>query len=161
MLSLPWSPCPQVYNEQIYDLLDETGVGSLGQRPALRLKEDSHGRVFVAGLLEVEVGSTEEALGALRRGSRLRQRGETGLNYSSSRSHSIFTLILSCRSGAGGGGMGRAGAAGQLEKDGEEEEEEEGEGGRAEEERLGRLSFVDLAGSERAQRTGNVGVRLK
>ena len=29
------------------------------------------------------------------------------------------------------------------------------------EDRLGRLSFVDLAGSERAQRTGNVGVRLK
>lgn len=27
--------------------------------------------------------------------------------------------------------------------------------------RVGRLSFVDLAGSERANRTGNVGVRLK
>lgn len=27
--------------------------------------------------------------------------------------------------------------------------------------RIGRLSFVDLAGSERANRTGNVGVRLK
>lgn len=35
--------------------------------------------------------------------------------------------------------------------------DEEGGG----EERLGRISFVDLAGSERAQRTGNVGVRLK
>ena len=27
--------------------------------------------------------------------------------------------------------------------------------------RVGRLSFVDLAGSERANRTGNVGARLK
>jgi len=33
--------------------------------------------------------------------------------------------------------------------------DEEGSG------RVGRLSFVDLAGSERANRTGNVGARLK
>ena len=39
-----------------------------------------------------------------------------------------------------------------------ENAEEDVEGG---EERLGRISFVDLAGSERAQRTGNVGMRLK
>jgi len=39
--------------------------------------------------------------------------------------------------------------------------EEAEEGGSSGEERLGRISFVDLAGSERAQRTGNVGVRLK
>jgi hypothetical protein len=43
----------QVYNEQIYDLLDEQGVGALGQRGALKLKEDAVGRVFVAGLSEV------------------------------------------------------------------------------------------------------------
>jgi hypothetical protein len=42
--------------------------------------------------LQVEVGSANEALAVLRRGSRLRQRAETGLNYSSSRSHSIFTV---------------------------------------------------------------------
>ena len=45
--------CVQVYNEQIYDLLDEQGVGPLGQRGALKLKEDALGRVFVAGLSEV------------------------------------------------------------------------------------------------------------
>ncbi len=54
----------QVYNEQIYDLLDEQGVGPLGQRAPLRLKEDSLGRVFVAGLAEVGAGAT-----AGRRGS--------------------------------------------------------------------------------------------
>ena len=50
----------------------------------------------------------------------------------------------------------------------EQSSEEGGGGGGAEEgrgrcgeEKLGRMSFVDLAGSERAQRTGNVGVRLK
>lgn len=46
-------PTKQVYNEQIYDLLDEQGVGPLGHRAALRLKEDALGRVFVAGLSEV------------------------------------------------------------------------------------------------------------
>lgn len=41
---------------------------------------------------QAEVGSADEALALLRRGSRHRQRAETGLNYSSSRSHSIFTV---------------------------------------------------------------------
>lgn len=40
----------------------------------------------------MEVSSASEALDQLRRGSRQRQRAETGLNYSSSRSHSIFTV---------------------------------------------------------------------
>lgn len=43
-------------------------------------------------LPQVEVGSADEALAVLRRGSRQRQRAETGLNYNSSRSHSIFTV---------------------------------------------------------------------
>ena len=43
----------QVYNENIFDLLDEPAPGALGPRPALKLKEDSKGRVFVAGLSEV------------------------------------------------------------------------------------------------------------
>ena len=47
-----------MYNEQIYDLLDEQGVGPLGQRGALKLKEDAVGRVFVAGLSEVRTQST-------------------------------------------------------------------------------------------------------
>ena len=41
-----------MYNESIYDLLEEQPAGALGPRPTLRLKEDAHGRVFVAGLSE-------------------------------------------------------------------------------------------------------------
>lgn len=142
----------------------------------------------------MEVGSADEALALLRRGSRQRQRGETALNYSSSRSHSIFTVrrVLNERSSRpmrgivhtnpsiflGEGhetclssaryGWGaclqvtlyQQGLEGQdSEASGSGEESEEGVAGG--EERLGRISFVDLAGSERAQRTGNVGVRLK
>jgi hypothetical protein len=42
----------QVYNECLYDLLDEASVGGLGPRPRLQVKEDAHSRVFVAGLSE-------------------------------------------------------------------------------------------------------------
>ncbi|KAI3438404.1 hypothetical protein D9Q98_000836 [Chlorella vulgaris] len=142
----------EVYNEQLYDLLEEQPAGSLAHRPSLKLKEDSMGRVFVAGLSEVQVGTAGEALALLRRGSRQRQRAETGLNYSSSRSHSIFTVTLYQQ------GAEREGSPG-VEGYGCRDEEEAGS--EAGEQKLGRIAFVDLAGSERAQRTGNVGVRLK
>ena len=45
----------EVYNEQIYDLLAEDTGALLGHRPALRLKEDSQGRIFVRGLSEVSM----------------------------------------------------------------------------------------------------------
>lgn len=44
-----WS---QVYNDSIFDLLDES-MPALAGRTSLRLKEDASGRVFVAGLSEV------------------------------------------------------------------------------------------------------------
>ena len=133
--------------------------------------------------MQVEVGSADEALALLRRGSRQRQRAETGLNYSSSRSHSIFTVRQ--RGGERQGAWlpgGRRGASTQertvstalplrcpalqvvlyqpavelcAPEEGGDPVQTEGL------EKLGRMSFVDLAGSERAQRTGNVGVRLK
>ena len=134
----------EVYNEQLYDLLDDSAVPLAG-RAALRLKEDAAGRVFVAGLSAAAVGSAAEALAALRRGSRQRQRAETGLNYASSRSHSVFSVALYQGAAADGDVAGDGG----------------GEGGDVAAGQLGRLAFVDLAGSERAQRTGNVGVRLK
>lgn len=142
MLSLRVSLC-EIYNEAIYDLLEEPPGAWPRQRPALRLMEDATGRVTVSGLSEVVVSSTDDALAVLRRGAKHRQRAETGLNYSSSRSHSIFTISL-IRTNAVQGAV-EDGAAPIPAKH----------------ERLGRMAFVDLAGSERAQRTGNVGIRLK
>ena len=143
----------EIYNEAVYDLLEDAPAGFNRQRPQLRLMEDARGRVSVAGLSEVEVTTAEEALGVLRRGARHRQRAETGLNFGSSRSHSIFGIQLV-----------------RKEVVIQEEEEEESEDAvtaaavadsQVKIERLGKISFVDLAGSERAQRTGNVGIRLK
>lgn len=44
--------CFQVYNDSIFDLLDES-MPALAGRTSLRLKEDAAGRIFVAGLSEV------------------------------------------------------------------------------------------------------------
>ena len=45
-------------------------------------------------ILQVAVATAEEALEALRRGSRARQKARTALNGASSRSHSIFTIAV-------------------------------------------------------------------
>ena len=150
----------EIYNEAVYDLLEEAPGGWPRQRPALRLMEDTRGRVVVAGLSETEVASAEDALAVLRRGAKHRQRAETGLNYSSSRSHSIFALSVVRR-------VAPPPTAAAAATPGEESDEAATARAAAfaaaapKVERLGRMSFVDLAGSERAQRTGNVGIRLK
>lgn len=44
----------QVYHESIFDLLEQARKPqAVGPRPALHLKEDTQGRVFVAGLVQV------------------------------------------------------------------------------------------------------------
>ena len=53
--------CAQVYNERIYDLLND-GVPPLEGWKHLELKEDSHGRVFVDGLKEVGGSSNMQSL---------------------------------------------------------------------------------------------------
>lgn len=84
----------EIYNETVYDLLDEHAGAGPGPRPALRLKEDAEGRVFVAGLARLEAASADHALCLLRRGARQRARAETGLNDASSRSHSVFQVCV-------------------------------------------------------------------
>ena len=59
--------------------------------------------------MQVEVAGPEEALEVLRRGARLRQKAATALNYSSSRSHSVFSMLL-CRRPAPAAGAGAAAA---------------------------------------------------
>ena len=168
-LSVAVSFC-EIYNEMVFDLLEEPSGSWPRQRQNLRLMEDSKGRVVVAGLTEKPISSVDDAMATLRRGARHRQRAETGMNYNSSRSHSIFTMHLL-----------RSKTTTETECAKKEEPidvfEEENAVATGEKEigippsnkgnadrnveRLGRMAFVDLAGSERAQRTGNIGIRLK
>ena len=82
----------EIYNERIYDLLDEdTGRG----RTEHTLKEDAKTRrVFVQGLTMKQVESEEEALNLLFMGERNRTTAEHQLNKNSNRSHAVFTVHI-------------------------------------------------------------------
>lgn len=67
-----WISYVEVYNERIFDLLDEKTLEN-GQKEMLKLKEDKSGRVFVKGLKEEFVSSSQEGQAVLQRGYRNRQ----------------------------------------------------------------------------------------
>lgn len=120
----------ELYNEEIMDLLAPDEVSKSmedKQRKPLALMEDGKGGVLVRGLEEEIVYSANEIFSLLERGSSKRRTAETLLNKQSSRSHSIFSIIIHIKeSGLGGE---------ELIK-------------------CGRLNLVDLAGSESISRSG-------
>lgn len=58
------------------------------------VREDINHQMFVHGVNEIEVSSTDEALEAYHYGQKRRRIAQTALNAESSRSHSIFTIRL-------------------------------------------------------------------
>ncbi|CAG8663798.1 3210_t:CDS:2, partial [Scutellospora calospora] len=82
----------ELYNEDLIDLLSESNDEN---KPQLLIREDSKGSIILSGLQEIKVNSVGEVLGHLSRGSLNRQVGVTDMNAKSSRSHAIFTVILS------------------------------------------------------------------
>ena len=118
----------EIYNERIYDLLD-----SGGSARGLNLREALHRGVYVDNLTEECVTSAEQAEALMRTGAHNRRVGSTAMNRESSRSHSVFTIIL------------------------EAQESQEG----MTKTRSARFNLVDLAGSERQKDTGATGDRLK
>jgi hypothetical protein len=96
----------EIYGEDVYDLTNApvpasapTGMPSLFastlpiSRPSLPVREDE-GRVFVQGLREIEVTTTQEAFGILTLGSKNRATAATAMNDSSSRSHAVYSVQL-------------------------------------------------------------------
>ena len=78
-----------------YDLLDTPKMDIVTGKQKLASKilgEDSYRNMYVHGVTEVEVKSTEEALEAFYRGQKQRSVSATLLNLQSSRSHSIFNI---------------------------------------------------------------------
>ncbi|XP_072474317.1 kinesin-like protein KIF7 isoform X4 [Notamacropus eugenii] len=128
----------EVYKEEFRDLL-EVGTASRD----IQLREDDKGNVVLCGVKEVEVEGLDEVLSLLEVGNAARHTGATHINRLSSRSHTIFTVIMEQRRGAGRlprlPSMGPI--SGQLLSS--------------------KFHFVDLAGSERVLKTGNTGERLK
>ncbi|KAK7099081.1 hypothetical protein V1264_003272 [Littorina saxatilis] len=135
----------EIYKEELRDLLDLDT-----QTKDLHVREDDKGNTVIVGAREERVECLDEVMSLLETGSAARHTGSTQMNEHSSRSHSVFTMLI---------GQQWADPDTMAEKrvrdssDGAEEN--------IPHYMFGKFHFVDLAGSERAHRTGNVGDRFK
>ncbi|XP_067446003.1 kinesin-like protein KIF23 isoform X3 [Thunnus thynnus] len=147
----------EIYNNYIYDLLEETQEDVIkpkwngGGTPMRQntdfippqskiLREDQNHNMYVAGCMEVEVKSPEEAFQVFWRGQKKRKVANTRLNRESSRSHSVFIIKL---------------AQAPLDADGDTILQDKNQVS------VSQLCLVDLAGSERTGRTGAEGTRIR
>ncbi|GAB4823122.1 hypothetical protein N2152v2_010168 [Parachlorella kessleri] len=137
----------EVYNEEIRDLL------SKDPKAKLDLRESPERGVYVKGLREFVVKSAAEMAAVLQVGTKNRSVEATLMNQDSSRSHSIFTIIVETVVKADG-----ASAAGSGAPPASPSKPQQQKGGQI---RVGKLNLVDLAGSERQSKTQASGDRLK
>uniref|UniRef100_A0A671W542 Kinesin family member 23 n=1 Tax=Sparus aurata TaxID=8175 RepID=A0A671W542_SPAAU len=86
----------EIYNNYIYDLLEETQEDVIKPKPPQSriLREDQNHNMYVAGCMEVEVKSAEEAFQVFWKGQKKRKVANTCLNRESSRSHSVLIIKL-------------------------------------------------------------------
>ncbi|XP_020396532.1 kinesin-like protein KIN-7I isoform X4 [Zea mays] len=122
----------EIYNEDINDLL-------VPEHRKLQIHESIEKGIFVAGLREEIVTCAEQVMDFMSFGESHRHIGETNMNLYSSRSHTIFRMVIESR------------------EKGDDNEVEDF----CDAVRVSVLNLVDLAGSERAAKTGAEGVRLK
>ncbi|CAN0191906.1 unnamed protein product [Ectocarpus sp. 12 AP-2014] len=85
----------QVYNENIRDLLNDTGE-------FLDLREDPIKGPTVSGLAEVEARTPEEIMDLLHQGNQSRTQQATRANAASSRSHAVLQVVVESRDKAPG-----------------------------------------------------------
>ncbi|XP_032416779.1 kinesin-like protein KIF11 [Xiphophorus hellerii] len=122
----------EIYNEKLFDLLSPTE--DVNER--LQLFDDPHNKrgVVVKGLEEVVVHNKNEVYQILERGAAKRRTASTLMNAYSSRSHSVFSVIIHMM---------------KITLDGEELV------------KIGKLNLVDLASSENIGRSGAMGQRAR
>ncbi|XP_063779816.1 kinesin-like protein KIF20A isoform X2 [Pseudophryne corroboree] len=128
-----WVSFFEIYNEYVYDLLDQFPSSKNQKRPTLKICDDQSGTSYVKDLKWLNITSTEEACKILLIGNKNRSLASTRMNQQSSRSHSIFTIrLLKLGPGDEPSILG-----------------------------VSEMSLCDLAGSERCNKTQTVGDRLK
>lgn len=120
----------EIYNEKVHDLLDPKT-----NKQSLKVREHNVLGPYVDGLSQLAVTSLKDIDTLMAEGNKSRTVAATNMNSESSRSHAVFSVVLTqtlidIRTEVSG-------------------------------EKVSRLSLVDLAGSERAVKTGAVGERLK
>lgn len=120
----------EIYNEKVHDLLDPKP-----NKQSLKVREHNVLGPYVDGLSQLAVASYQDIDNLMTEGNKSRTVAATNMNAESSRSHAVFSVVLT-----------------QILTD-----QATGVTG----EKVSRMSLVDLAGSERAVKTGAVGDRLK
>jgi kinesin family protein 1 len=119
----------EIYNEKVRDLLNPKNKGNL------RVREHPSLGPYVEDLSKLVVKDFNDIENLMDEGNKARTVAATNMNETSSRSHAVFTLVVT-----------------QKRKDVQTNLETE---------KVSRISLVDLAGSERANSTGATGSRLK
>ncbi|KFB51720.1 AGAP007502-PA-like protein [Anopheles sinensis] len=121
----------ELYNEELCDLL------STDDSVKIRIFDDvqKKGSVIVQGLEEIPVHSKDDVYKLLAKGQERRKTASTLMNAQSSRSHTIFSIIV------------------HIKENGIDGEEML---------KIGKLNLVDLAGSENISKAGNEkGIRTR
>ncbi|XP_063957328.1 kinesin-like protein KIF27 [Lytechinus pictus] len=142
----------EVYKEDLRDLLDmETSSKDM------HIREDDQGNTVILGASEVPCSCLDDVLRCLEIGSAHRHTGATNMNEHSSRSHSIFTILMDQRWRASANSPSSSPV---ISPRGEDELSDDDDS-HDYHFMSAKFHFVDLAGSERAHRTGNAGERFK
>ncbi|KAG9000608.1 kinesin-like protein Klp8 [Tulasnella sp. JGI-2019a] len=119
----------EIYNEKVRDLLNPRNKGNL------KVREHPSLGPYVEDLSKLVVAGYDEMMNLMDEGNKARTVAATNMNETSSRSHAVFTLLLT-----------------QKRHDNDTNLDTE---------KVSRISLVDLAGSERAKSTGASGAQLK
>lgn len=101
----------------------------------MEVREHSSGEVYVHGLTKKKVSGVDEFMKYLKQGEESRIFAETAANKKSSRSHTIFRIVLETTDTCSNTGSKRI--------------------------KTSQINLVDLAGSEGASKTKSAGLRLR
>ncbi|XP_011154462.1 kinesin-like protein KIF14 isoform X2 [Harpegnathos saltator] len=126
----------EIYNEKIHDLLASTSSGS--KKAPLKVREHPVFGPYVVDLSQHCVQNYKDLQAWLKVGNSQRATAATGMNEKSSRSHSIFSIILT-----------------QTHSDNQLDCKS------LDANRRSKINLVDLAGSERLSQTSATGDRLR
>uniref|UniRef100_A0ABD2W0C7 Kinesin motor domain-containing protein n=1 Tax=Trichogramma kaykai TaxID=54128 RepID=A0ABD2W0C7_9HYME len=127
----------EIYNEKIHDLLISNSNGA--KRAPLKVREHPVLGPYIVDLSQHIVQNYDDLKAWLRVGNSQRATAATGMNEKSSRSHSIFSIILTQTKESKAVANSKTGDASRRSK----------------------INLVDLAGSERLSSTGASGERLR
>ena len=120
----------ELYRDELCDLYFKV-KNPRAKSPKLEVKLDHDKMVFVKGATLLDVHSAEELMSLFKSGNSKRQVSATAMNSESSRSHSVFSLLVRVTNRKNGNTC------------------------------TGKLSLIDLAGSEKAKKTGATKEQLK